>query len=75
MRLEVFKLTSMREQFQKEFDIRARTWPAWYYSTRTRAKDKCDMSAQADHVAPLGEEGWQRMCFPMTTGKESAMKC
>ena len=37
--------------FWKEFDIRARMWPAWYYLIRVRAADKFDMRARAARVA------------------------
>ena len=38
-------------RFRKDFDMRARTWPAWYYLKGTRATDKCDMPARAARVA------------------------
>ena len=35
----------------KDFDMRARMWPAWYYLIGIRATDKFDVRARAARVA------------------------
>ena len=39
------------DKYGKDSDIRARTWPAWYYLIRVRATDKFDARARAARVA------------------------